>query len=191
MTSNGFTHGQANAQCREWLDRHFPKVELTEVSSTSLGAEKAAAEPGTAAIASELASAIYRIPILCPNIEDRTHNTTRFVIIGHDSEQPTGRDKTSMIVHVKNTPGALFGALEPFREVGINLTHIDSRPAKSERWEYLFFIEFEGHVQEERVQRALVLLEDHCLHVKLLGSYPDEDRKQPVSVDASGQSPEV
>jgi chorismate mutase/prephenate dehydratase len=186
-----YSHGQAFAQCREWLDKHFPKVELTEVPSTSVGAERAAAEPGTAAIASELAAEIYRIPILFPNIEDRTHNTTRFVIIGHDSEQPSGRDKTSMIVHVKNTPGALFGALEPFREVGVNLTHIDSRPAKSERWEYLFFIEFEGHVQEARVQKALALLEDHCLHVKLLGSYPDEDRKQAVTVESAGVSQEA
>jgi len=175
-----YTHGQAFAQCQEWLEKHFPKSEYTEVSSTSDGAERASKETGTAAIASDLASQMYEVPVLFANIEDRSHNTTRFVIIGYDSEQPTGRDKTSMIIHVKNQPGALFDSLEPFRKQGINLTHIDSRPTKEERWEYLFFIEFEGHRDETRVRKALADLESHCLHVKLLGSYADEDRKKDV-----------
>ena len=179
-----YSHGQAFAQCREWLDKHYGKCELREVASTSMGAEMAAKEPNTAAISSELASKIYKVPILFHNIEDRTHNTTRFVVVGHDSEQPTGRDKTSMIAHLRNRPGALFGALEPFRDMGINLTHIDSRPTKAERWEYLFFIEFEGHVQEHRVQEALDRLGAHCLHIKLLGSYPDEEQARlPAKID--------
>lgn len=177
-----YSHGQAFAQCQEWLEKHFPNAEYTEVSSTSAGAERAAQEPGSAAIASDLAAQMYDVPILYPNIEDRSHNTTRFVVIGFDSEPPTGRDKTSMIVHVRNQPGALFDALEPFREAGINLTHIDSRPTKEERWEYLFFIEFEGHRDEARVRKALAKLESHCLHVKLLGSYADEDQKKEVEV---------
>ena len=175
-----YTHGQAFAQCQEWLKRHYPNAEYTEVSSTSCGAERASKEPGTAAIASDLASRMYEIPVLFSNIEDRSHNTTRFVVIGYDSEQPTGRDKTSMIIHVKNQPGALFDSLEPFRKGGINLTHIDSRPTKEARWEYLFFIEFEGHRAEERVQKALASLESHCLHVKLLGSYADESLKKDI-----------
>ncbi|MCA9442587.1 MAG: prephenate dehydratase [Candidatus Omnitrophica bacterium] len=177
-----YTHGQAFAQCQEWLEKHFPNVEYTEVSSTSHGAERAAREEGAAAIASDLAAQMYDVPILFPNIEDRSHNTTRFVIIGYDFEAPTGRDKTSMIIHVRNQPGALFDALEPFRKSGINLTHIDSRPTKQERWEYLFFIEFEGHREESRVKCALAELESHCLHVKLLGSYADEDQKKEMEL---------
>lgn len=170
-----YTHGQAFGQCREWLEKHYHQAEYIEVANTALGAERASREPGTAAIAAELASIIYNLPILYPNIEDRSHNTTRFVVIGYDSEQPTGRDKTSMIVQLRNRPGSLLSALEPFRKHKINLTHIDSRPTKSERWEYLFFIEFEGHVQEDRVQVALTDLEEFCTHIKLLGSYPEEE----------------
>ena len=181
-----YSHGHAFPQCREWLEKHYGRCELREVASTSIGAQMASREPGTAAIASALASKIYMIPILFPNIEDRTHNTTRFVVVGNDSERPTGRDKTSMIAHLRNRPGALFGALEPFRDSGINLTHIDSRPTKAEQWEYLFFIEFEGHVEEERVQRALEKLRDHCLHLKLLGSYPDEEQSRSVAKSAPG-----
>lgn len=175
-----YTHGQAFGQCREWLDRHYHRAEFVEVGNTALGAERASKEPGTAAIAAELASKIYDVPILFPNIEDRAHNTTRFVIIGYDSEAPTGRDKTSMIVHVRNRPGALLSALEPFRKYGINLTHIDSRPTKSEKWEYLFFIEFEGHTEEERVKEALLELEEHCTQTKSIGSYPEEEHMKSV-----------
>ncbi|MCA9438757.1 MAG: prephenate dehydratase, partial [Candidatus Omnitrophica bacterium] len=184
-----YTHGQAFAQCLEWLEKHFPNAEYTEVSSTSHGAERAAKEEGTAAIASDLAAQMYDLPILFSNIEDRSHNTTRFVIIGYDSEQPTGRDKTSMIIHVRNQPGALFDSLEPFRVSGINLTHIDSRPTKEERWEYLFFIEFEGHREEARVKKALAELESHCLHVKLLGSYADEDQKKEKEIEMVREIP--
>jgi chorismate mutase/prephenate dehydratase len=182
-----YSHGQGFAQCREWLERHFPGISHHEVASTSLGAELASKEPGTAAIASELASKIYDIPVLFPNIEDRSHNTTRFVVIGHDAEKPTGRDKTSMILHVRNAPGALFNALKPFHDMGINLTHIDSRPTKSERWASLFFVEFQGHVEEARVQKALDELQEFCLNVKLLGSYPDEDKSILMAAPADAQ----
>ncbi len=175
-----YTHGQAFGQCREWLDRHYPKAEFVEVGNTALGAERASKEPGTAAIAAELASKIYNVPILFPNIEDRAHNTTRFVIIGYDSEAPTGRDKTSMIVQLRNRPGSLLSALEPFRNNSINLTHIDSRPTKSEKWEYLFFIEFEGHTEEERVKKALKELAEHCTQTKSIGSYPEEEHMKSV-----------
>jgi chorismate mutase/prephenate dehydratase len=171
-----YSHGQAFGQSREWLARPYPKAEYVEVLSTSYGAECASKESNAAAIASELASSLYDIPILFKNIEDRTQNTTRFVVIGYDSEPPTGRDKTSLIVHIRNKPGALFTALEPFRQSGINLTHIDSRPTKNERWEYLFFVEFEGHADEAHVKKAIDLLNDSCLHTKILGSYPDEVR---------------
>jgi chorismate mutase/prephenate dehydratase len=170
-----YTHGQAFGQCREWLERHYHNAEYVEVGNTALGAERAAHEPGTAAIAAELAAQIYQVPILFANIEDRAHNTTRFVVIGHDEAAPTGRDKTSMIVQLRNRPGALLSALEPFRRYGLNLTHIDSRPTKSERWEYLFFIEFEGHTEEDYVRKALEELEEHCTHTKSLGSYPEEE----------------
>ncbi len=175
-----YTHGQAFGQCREWLDRHYHNAEYIEVGNTALGAERASKEPGTAAIAAELASKIYDVPILFPNIEDRSHNTTRFVIMGYDSEAPTGRDKTSMIVQIRNRPGSLLSALEPFRSHNINLTHIDSRPTKSEKWEYLFFIEFEGHTEEERVKLALNELEEHCTQTKSIGSYPEEEHMKSV-----------
>jgi chorismate mutase/prephenate dehydratase len=180
-----YTHGQAFGQCREWLERHFHNAEFVEVANTAQGAERAAGEPGTAAIAAELAAEIYNLPILFPNIEDRAHNTTRFVVIGFGSEPPTGRDKTSMIVQIRNQPGALLTALEPFRRHGINLTHIDSRPTKNERWEYLFFIEFQGHTEEEQVIRALHDLDEVCLHTKSLGSYPEEGytKSAPASVE--------
>lgn len=169
-----YTHGQAFGQCREWLEKHFRDAEYVEVGSTAQGAERAAVEPGTAAIASDLASQLYKVPILYPNIEDRQHNTTRFVIIGYDLEPPTGRDKTSMIIQLRNRPGALLSALEPFRKHKINLTHIDSRPTKDERWEYLFFIEFEGHTDEVEIQVALEELHEICIQMKSLGSYPAE-----------------
>lgn len=181
-----YTHGQAFGQCREWLDRHYPDAEYVEVANTAAGAERAANEPGTAAIAAELAGKIYGVPILHANIEDRAHNSTRFVIIGYDSEPPTGLDKTSLIFQLRNRPGALLSALEPFRRHSINLTHIDSRPTKDERWEYLFFIEFEGHTQDENVQRALAELEEFCLQTKSLGSYPWEDHVRTPVADPVG-----
>jgi chorismate mutase/prephenate dehydratase len=184
-----FSHGQVFGQCREWLERHFPSAQYVEVSSTSRGAELAFAEPGTAAIASQLASEMYGVPILFQNIEDRTQNTTRFVVIGYDSEPPTGRDKTSLIIHLRNRAGALAAALEPFNSNKINLTHLEARPTKAERWEYLFFIEFEGHKEESHVQATLVALEEPCLRIKVLGSYPEENRMAPIPVPMEPQIP--
>jgi len=175
-----YSHGQAFGQCRDWLEGRFPNAEYREVSSTSHGAELAATEAGSAAIASGLAATMYDIPILHANIEDRTQNTTRFVVIGYDAEPPTGRDKTSLIIHLHNRSGALAQALEPFSGHSINLTHLEARPTKAERWEYLFFIEFEGHREEGHVKEAMEELGDACLRIKLLGSYPEEDRMTPA-----------
>jgi chorismate mutase/prephenate dehydratase len=185
-----YTHGQAFGQCREWLERNYHHAEYVEVANTAQGAERASQEPGTAAIAGDLAAEIYHLPVLFRNIEDRSHNTTRFVVIGYDAEPPTGRDKTSLVVQLGNRPGALLSALEPFRKHGINLTHIDSRPTKSERWEYLFFIEFEGHTEEAQVQEALKELSEICRHIKSIGSYPEEMYVREALAAASAPEPE-
>lgn len=173
-----YSHGQAFAQCREWLERHFPSAEYVEVSSTSHGAELAAREPATAAISSELASRIYHIPIIESNIEDHVQNTTRFVVVGSEMEPPSGRDKTSLIIYLRNEPGTLYKALKPFNEAGINMTHLEARPTKEQRWQYLFFIEFQGHIQDETIMAALRRIDEIALRCKILGSYPEEERSR-------------
>lgn len=171
-----YTHSQAAAQCRAWLARNLPEVEIQETSSTVRGVELALKDKQGAAIAGQLAAELYGIKILARNIHDRAGNTTRFVVIGHEKCEPTGKDKTSIIFLVKNRVGALFEALQPFRAHGINLTKIESRPTKREAWEYAFYVDLEGHQTDERVQSALTALEEHTVYIKILGSYPDETR---------------
>ncbi len=165
-------HQQALAQCRNWLDRHWPNVEREAVSSNGEAARLAASTPGVAAVAGDMAAEQYHLEKLAEHIEDYADNTTRFLVIGRDEVPPSGRDKTSIVVSSRNKPGALFNLLEPFRRAQVSLTRIDTRPSRTEKWAYVFFIEFEGHLQDEAIRPILAELEEQSIMLKPLGSYP-------------------
>ena len=167
-----FSHQQSLAQCREWLDRFLPNAKRTAVSSNAEGARLAAIVPGSAAIAGEVAAQLYQLSILEHNIEDDPDNTTRFLVIGKQSVAATGNDKTSLLISTGNRPGALYDALHPFAEYGISMSKIESRPSRRGMWDYVFFIDIEGHREESRVAEALRVLGEKAQLVKWLGSYP-------------------
>ncbi len=166
------SHSQALAQCRQWLTTNLPEVTLEEVSSTSAAAERAVQDPAVAAIASELAARLYDLPVLHRRIEDNPLNSTRFLVLGRRAMPPSGKDKTSILCSLKHEVGALAAFLEPFARHGLNLTKIESRPTKRRPWEYVFFVDFEGHADTPPVQAALGEIRGRCLFLKLLGSYP-------------------
>ena len=165
-------HEQALAQCHHWLDRHWPNVERQAVSSNGEAARMAAENLGVAAVAGDTAAERYGLEKLAEHIEDHSDNTTRFLVIGREDVPPSGRDKTSIVVSSRNKPGALFELLDPFRRGEISLTRIDSRPSRTEKWAYVFFIEFEGHVRDDNIAVILAELEEKTLMLKTLGSYP-------------------
>ena len=165
-------HQQALAQCRGWLEHYFPRVEQVAVSSNGEAARRAAEQVGTAAIAGDMAADQYGLEKLFENIEDSADNTTRFLVIGRDEIPPSDNDKTSIIVSSRNRPGALFDLLEPFRDAGVSLTRIDTRPSRTEKWAYVFFIEFEGHLQDDKIAAIMAGLDEHSILLKPLGSYP-------------------
>jgi chorismate mutase/prephenate dehydratase len=165
-------HQQALAQCRNWLEKHWPQVEKEAVSSNGEAARMARDEPGVAAIAGDMAVDLYDLEKLSEKIEDFSDNTTRFLIIGREEVSASGADKTSIIVSSRNRPGALFDLLEPFRKGGVSLTRIDTRPSRTEKWAYVFFIEFEGHQQDENIAAIIGELEEQSILLKPLGSYP-------------------
>jgi chorismate mutase/prephenate dehydratase len=167
-----YSHPQALAQCRKWLDSHLPGVAIHSAASTADAAVHATLDGSCAAIASLLAGQIYHLKPVALNIEDSTENATRFLVIGHKSPEATGKDKTSVLLSVKDRVGALYDILQPFRQADVNLTKIESRPTKKKAWEYIFFVDFIGHQSEKRVQNALKGLEPQCNHLKILGSYP-------------------
>jgi chorismate mutase / prephenate dehydratase len=167
-----YSHPQVFGQCREWLRREMPGVEKLEVSSTTRAAELASQEPGTAALAGRMAAEVYSLPILARAVQDRPDNTTRFLIIGHQSCPRTGHDRTSLMFGLRDQPGALFAALRPFDELKISLTKIQSRPSRRKAWEYFFFVDMEGHHEDEQLVAAVAQLRLHCGVVKILGSYP-------------------
>lgn len=166
------SHQQSLAQCREWLDRNLPQAERVAVSSNAEAARLARGGKGAAAIAGSAAAEIYGLPILASNIEDEPDNTTRFLVIGRLDTQPSGDDKTSLLLSAPNRPGVLHELLAPFAVRGISMTRIESRPSRQGVWQYVFFVDVEGHVREERIQAALAELEQKAAFVKLLGSYP-------------------
>lgn len=171
--SRVYSHTQSLAQCRQWLDSHFPKIERVAVSSNAEAAKRIKGEWHSAAIAGETAAELYGLKTLHQCIEDNPSNTTRFLIIGTESVSRSGDDKTSIIVSMKrNESGALYHILEPFKRRGINLTRIESRPSKTDAWSYVFFIDFEGHVEDEPVKEVLADLDKHARDLKILGSYP-------------------
>ncbi len=167
-----YSHAQSFAQCREWLDRHLPGIERIEVSSNAEAARRAAEQIDAAAIAGETAAELYGLSILASKIEDHPNNTTRFLVLGRESVPPSGNDKSSLLFSAKNKPGALFHLLEPMARNGLSMTRIESRPSRQAMWEYVFFVDFEGHLHDEKVRAALAELEAEASLFKVLGSYP-------------------
>ena len=170
-----YVHPQTMAQCRGWLHRNFPLTELIETSSNARSAELATKERRSGAIAGTLAADRYRLPILEHNIQDRSANATRFVVLGRKGPPRTGRDRTSIMFSVTNKVGALHRALAAFPRYRLNMTKIESRPSKRKDWEYFFFVDCDGHVEDRSVARALERLHEHCSFVKVLGSYPNTE----------------
>jgi chorismate mutase/prephenate dehydratase len=167
-----YSHAQSLGQCRQWLRKHLPNAERIAVASNGEAARRARREPESAAIAGETAAQVYGLKVLAPNIEDRPDNSTRFVVIGRELFAPSGRDKTSLLLAAKDQPGALYHLLDPFAKNGISMTRIESRPARGARWEYVFFVDIEGHVEDPKVKKALAELGPAAQQVKVLGSYP-------------------
>jgi chorismate mutase / prephenate dehydratase len=167
-------HPQALAQCRVWLDEQIPDVERVAVSSNAEGARRARDEHGTAAIAGRAAADIYGLTVLANDIEDRPDNTTRFLVIGRKLFSSSGLDRTTLLVSASGTDdaGALFRLLQPFADHRVNMTRIESRPSRKRKWDYVFFIDIEGHVSDPPVAKALAELETRASLFKVLGSYP-------------------
>jgi chorismate mutase/prephenate dehydratase len=170
-----FAHPQALGQCRVWLQNNLPRVEILETSSNARSAELATKEKNTAAIAGILAAEKYGLDILEYDIQDNAYNATRFLVLGRQYTPPTGHDRTSILISFTDKVGALHSTLAAFRRYRINMTKIESRPSKRKAWEYLFFIDLDGHVQDRKITNALQMLAQHCNLVKVLGSYPNSE----------------
>lgn len=169
-----YSHPQALAQCKNWINENLPDVEIYETESTISAVKRVIKEKNSAAIASEVASSMYNLNILAERIEDFRENITRFLVIGNEFAEKTGNDKTSILFSIKDRVGALHDILLPFKKEKINLTKIESRPSKKKAWEYVFFVDFIGHKDEENVKRALEEVEKQTVFLKILGSYPKE-----------------
>ncbi len=167
-------HPQALAQCRGWLAEHMPGIERIPAASNAEGARRARDEEGTAAIASSAAAEVYGLNMLVPEIEDRPDNATRFLVIGRKAFPSSGDDKTTLLVSAAHTdaPGALFRLLEPFSRHRISMTRIESRPSRRRKWDYVFFIDLEGHADQEPLATALSELKGQASLFRILGSYP-------------------
>ena len=172
MIRRVYSKPQALAQCRNWLSKNLPHADLKDVSSTAVAAQLAAQEPGAAAVASRQAAVKYGLRILFANIEDYPHNETRFAVIGLQEYDRTGKDKTALMFKVPHHPGSLVDALDVFKSNKLNLTWIESFPAKTGKQEYIFFVDFDGHEEDAKVKRALQSLEKQCEELHVLGSYP-------------------
>jgi chorismate mutase/prephenate dehydratase len=167
-----FSHAQSLGQCQGWLNAHLPHVERIAVASNAEAARLAVTQTDAAAIAGEIAARHYDLEIVAPGIEDDAGNTTRFLVLGRDETSPSGKDKTSLAVYARNKPGALLELIEPFARKNVGLSKLESRPARSGSWEYVFFIDLDGHGKEARVSEALAEAKGHALSLKVLGSYP-------------------
>jgi chorismate mutase/prephenate dehydratase len=167
-----YSHQQSFAQCRHWLDQNFPGIERIPVSSNAEAARVASEDESVAAICGLPAVEIFDLQICFESIEDLSDNTTRFVIIGHQDVAPSGDDKTSLLISTKNYPGALLGLLQPLADNNISMNKIESRPAPDRKWEYIFFIDIDGHQNSDNVRRALDQLKQQAALFKVLGSYP-------------------
>lgn len=170
-----YSKDNAFVQCRNWLRANLPNAKLIDVSSTTEGARMAAEEEGAAAVAGALASKTYNLDILVSSIEDSPNNYTRFFVMGHQFAKPTGKDKTSILISIKDRAGALFSLLTPFNKADVNLTRIESRPSRKKAWEYVFFIDMLGHIDEPKVNQVLKEVGEYCVELRVLGSYPQGD----------------
>jgi len=164
-----YSHTQSLAQCQQWLTRNLPQAERIAVVSNAEAARLAAQDAKSAAIASKTAAGLYKLHLLARNIEDEARNTTRFLVLAAESVAPSGRDKTSLVLSTRNIPGAIHELLTPLAENGVSMTRLESRPARTGLWEYVFYVDIEGHAQDARVAKAL---ERKASFVKNLGSYP-------------------
>ncbi len=170
-----YSKPQALSQCREWLTRNMPQAQLIEVISTSTAAQLARDKPGAAAVASRQAAIEYDLQIIAEDIQDNANNITRFAIIGEDEFEPSGKDRTSLLMQVPHQPGALADALVAFKKHNVNMTWIESFPLRGPEVGYVFFIDFEGHVKERRIKRMLEALEKKTIRLNVLGSYPQSE----------------
>ena len=170
-----YSHPQALAQCQEWIRKNLSHCSLHETDSTAKAARKVMEDNEGAAIASSNAATLYGLNVIAEGIEDNPSNVTRFLVIGKGDARPTGKNKTSILMGTRHMPGALYSSLQPFAQKGINLMKIESYPIKGTIWEYLFFIDFEGHVKEDKIRECLEDLGRHATLIKILGSYPMGD----------------
>ncbi|UCH45250.1 MAG: prephenate dehydratase, partial [Nitrospiraceae bacterium] len=170
-----YSHPQPKAQCRAWLENNFPSTEIIEELSTAAAAQRAEDDPTAAAVASELAASVYKLKFVEKGIEDNKTNVTRFLVVAKDSTPKTGRDKTSIMFSIRDKAGALSSILKPFSKHRINLTKIESRPSKRRAWEYIFFVDVQGHIEDRGVKKALNEVKKDCLFMKVLGSYPSAE----------------
>ncbi len=175
-TMDGITmicaHSQALAQCQAWLNEHYPQLERRAVASNGEAARMASEEPGVAAIAGDMAARRYSLAIAHAHIQDDPHNRTRFFVIGTLQPGPSGRDQTSLLLSVPNQSGAVYELLAPLARHGVSMTRFESRPARTGRWEYFFFVDIEGHAHDAKVAQALAELQTQAAFFKVLGSYP-------------------
>jgi len=171
-----YSHPQPLAQCRRWLELNLPGVPQHSTHSTAQAAERAANDETCAAIASPVAAELYGLQVVRSGVQDEPNNTTRFLVIGQTPSRRSDRDITTLLFSIKrDQSGALYKALEPFAENGVNLTRIESRPTRVRAWEYVFFCDFQGHAEDESVARAIDQLRPRCDFVKVLGSYPQAE----------------
>ncbi|MCB1605885.1 MAG: prephenate dehydratase [Xanthomonadales bacterium] len=167
-----YSHAQSLGQCRGWLRENLPNAERIAVNSNAEAARRARSAPEAAAIAGEAAAQVYGLPVLRASIEDQADNATRFLVIGKDLFPRTGHDKSSLLLIGGAQPGSLYQLLDPFARHGVNMTRIESRPSRRGKWEYAFFIDIEGHVEDEHIQSALADLGPLAGQVRVLGAYP-------------------
>jgi len=167
-----YSHAQSLSQCQQWLARNLPRADRVAVVSNAEAARLAARERGAAAIGPRVAAALYRLQLLARNIEDEAKNTTRFLVIAEHDAAPSGRDKTSLAMSTRNVPGAMHELLTPLAANQVSMTRLESRPSRTGLWEYVFYVDIEGHQQDPKVARALAELKQKASFLKILGSYP-------------------
>jgi len=167
-----YSHQQSLAQCRKWLDSHWPNVERIAVNSNADAAKRVKSEWNSAAIAGDMAAELYDLQKVAEKIEDSPDNSTRFLVIGAQDIPPSGNDKTSIVVSMRNQPGALHELLEPFHRHNVDLTRLETRPARGDMWSYVFFVDLSGHQEDEAIKKVLAEVAVKSIDMKILGSYP-------------------
>ena len=167
-----YAHQQSLSQCNQWLDKHLPNAERIAMSSNAQAVLHAIDNNGAASIGGSMAAELYDVPVLAADIEDEPDNTTRFVVIGQHRSPPSGDDRTSLLVFVHNRPGSLFDLLKPLAERNISMSNIESRPSRRGVWDYVFFIDIDGHRDDEVIKQAIAEIEKASAMVTILGSYP-------------------